>query len=228
MKLQTVHVTNFRSAEDSEVFETGQVTCLVGKNEAGKSAILLALAALNPHPATPAVLDRERDYPRRSLTQYDQKHPADSPAVAITTTWKLDKTDVVKITESVGRGVLSSDIVTASRAYGKDIEIEASIDYTAALDFLYSKFALDASECSALGSVETTSALIDALSKLGSPTAKHQQLQAYLSQHGAVTGQVHTFIRGLLPKFMYFAAYDRMTGAIQIEQIKSIIANGQI
>lgn len=228
MKLQTVHVTNFRSAEDSEVFQTDRVTCLVGKNESGKSAVLLALAALNPHPATPVVLDKERDYPRRSLTQYDQKHPASSPAVAITTTWKLDNTDLAKIATSVGKGILSSDIVTASRAYGQDINIKADINYKAALDFLYSKFALDESERSVLGSVTTTPALIGALPKLGSPTPKHQQLQAYLAQHGAASTQVHTLIQGLLPKFMYFAAYDRMAGAIQIEQTKSMIASGQI
>jgi predicted ATP-dependent endonuclease of OLD family len=228
MKLQTVHVTNFRSAEDSEVFQTGEVTCLVGKNESGKSAVLLALAALNPHPATPAVLDKERDYPRRSLTQYDQKHPTGSPAVAITTTWKLDGTDLSKIAASMGEGVLLSDIVTASRAYGQDIKIKADIDCKAALNFLYSKFALDESERSVLSSVNTISAIIEALPKLNSPTAKHQQLQTYLTQHGAIIAQVHTLIRDLLPKFMYFASYDRMAGAIQIEQIKVMIANGQI
>jgi ABC-type cobalamin/Fe3+-siderophores transport system ATPase subunit len=50
-----------RDIAASEPFSVEQVTCLVGKNEAGKSAILLALAALNPHPSTPSVLDRERD-----------------------------------------------------------------------------------------------------------------------------------------------------------------------
>ena len=228
MKLLTAHVTNFRSAENSEVFNTGQVTCLVGKNEAGKSAILLALAALNPHPATPAMLDKERDYPRRVLTQYDQKHPAGRPAVAIATTWKLDKAETAKIAASVGEGVLSSDIVTVSRSYGHDIEVEVSLDYKAALEFLYSKFALDASERSVLGSVSTTSVLIEALPKLTSPTAKHEQLRTYLSQHGSVLGQVHTLIRGLLPKFMYFASYDRMDGAVQLEQTKELIANGLI
>lgn len=73
MKLVEAHVTNFRSAENSEAFKVEQVTCLVGKNEAGKSAILLALAALNPHPSTPVVFDRERDYPRRHLTAYAQR-----------------------------------------------------------------------------------------------------------------------------------------------------------
>jgi len=64
MQLKKAHVTNFRSAEDSGEFELDRVTCLVGKNEAGKSAILLALAALHPHPLTPVELQKERDYGR--------------------------------------------------------------------------------------------------------------------------------------------------------------------
>lgn len=43
MKLIEAHVTNFRSVEDSNKFDAGQVVCLVGKNEAGKSALLMAL-----------------------------------------------------------------------------------------------------------------------------------------------------------------------------------------
>src|SRR5258705_4148343 len=88
MKLISAQIMNFRSAEDSEAFKVEQVTCLVGKNEAGKSAILLALAALNPHPSTPVVFDRERDYPRRHLTAYAQRHKGQE-AVAIQTKWKL-------------------------------------------------------------------------------------------------------------------------------------------
>ncbi|OLE17026.1 MAG: hypothetical protein DMG54_18150 [Acidobacteria bacterium] len=49
MRLSKVHVTNFRSVEDSGEFDVGQVLALVGKNEAGKTAILQALAGLNPH-----------------------------------------------------------------------------------------------------------------------------------------------------------------------------------
>lgn len=46
MKLAKVQVTNFRSVEDSGVFEIGDMTCLVGKNEAGKTAILKAIHGL--------------------------------------------------------------------------------------------------------------------------------------------------------------------------------------
>jgi energy-coupling factor transporter ATP-binding protein EcfA2 len=183
VKLQTVQVTNFRSVEDSEVFELGGVTCLVGKNESGKSAILLALAALNPHSATPAVLDKERDYPRRLLTQYSQRH-RDKEAVAVKTTWKLEGTDLNAIAAEVGEGVVASDVVTVSRRYNQAIEVEVNIDFKPSLEFLYKKFALDASERSVLASANTSTELISALPKLASPTAKHQQLQAYLAENG--------------------------------------------
>lgn len=228
MKLETVQVTNFRSAEDSEEFKVGPVTCLVGKNEAGKSAILLALAALNPHEATPAIFDKERDYPRRSLTQYDQKHPKiKGDAVAIKTTWRLDEAEMDAIAHVVGVGVMT-DRVTVARRYGQKIEIEAKLDVKSALEFLYSKFDLDAAERSVLAPVQTTSALAEFLGKVASPTAKHTQLKVHVEKQGSATSQVQSLVLGMLPKFMYFSSYDRMDGAVQLEHAKQLIANKSI
>jgi predicted ATP-dependent endonuclease of OLD family len=81
MKLTSVRVTNFRSVEDSGDFELAQVLCLVGKNEAGKTAVVQALAGLNPHRATPFSYDIERDYPRRFLTEYQKRHGVNGATV---------------------------------------------------------------------------------------------------------------------------------------------------
>ena len=48
MKLTKVRITNFQSIHDSTEFDIADVTCLVGKNEAGKTALLKALYRLNP------------------------------------------------------------------------------------------------------------------------------------------------------------------------------------
>ena len=40
MKLIHAHVTNYRCIVDSNTVEIGETTCLVGKNEAGKTAFL--------------------------------------------------------------------------------------------------------------------------------------------------------------------------------------------
>ena len=46
MLLQKTRVSNFKIVEDSNEFRVDQVTCLIGKNESGKTAILDALYRL--------------------------------------------------------------------------------------------------------------------------------------------------------------------------------------
>ena len=227
MHLKDVQVTNFRSVDDSGAFELAPVTCLVGKNEAGKSAILLALAALNPHDSTPVLLDRERDYPRRFLTQYDSTHGGQG-AVAISTKWDLTDSDVQAITDQLGQGVLKSNIVSVTRRYDRDLEVNLDLDYGVAVEHLYRRFALNAPERSVLGSPSTTSDLIKSLDALESPTQKHQTLQQHLQEHGSAKVQARRVIRAMLPSFMYVSSYDRMDGAIQLEQTNDLIQSGQL
>jgi AAA15 family ATPase/GTPase len=53
MRLTTIHVRDYKSIRDSNPFNLGDITCLVGtclvgKNEAGKTALLEAIYRLNP------------------------------------------------------------------------------------------------------------------------------------------------------------------------------------
>ena len=227
MKLRKIRVTNFRSVDDSEEFEVNRVTCLVGKNEAGKSAVLLALAALNPHKATPVSMDRERDYPRRNLVRYAQLH-GDSEALVIRTTWDLDESLIQTIAGDVGNAVLKSPQVQISRRYGRGIEVDVELDYSASVKHHCEQFALNASERSMLKSPPTTDALKKALDELASPTPKHQALQRYLNEKGNARTRVQNHIIAALPTFMYVSAYDRMDGAIQIEETRERMRNHEI
>lgn len=227
MKLKRIHVTNFRSVDDCEEFEVDPVTCLVGKNEAGKSALLLALAALNPNEATPVTLDRERDYPRRNLVRYERLH-GEKEAQVIKTTWELEEAELQEIAEAVGARVLTSPLVVVSRRYGKEMEVHARIDYRTAVEHHCKLFALDASERSVLKSPNTVDELIKTLEGLTSPTNKHAKLRDYLAEQGNVRSRVERQVKQALPTFMYVSSYDRMDGAIQIEQTLERIANKQI
>ena len=91
MKLVKAQVLNFRSVEDSGVFELGDLTCLVGKNEAGKTAILRAIQGIKPTDGF--AYDRTRDYPRRHLNKFDERHPNGESPVA-RTWWTLDDDDM--------------------------------------------------------------------------------------------------------------------------------------
>ena len=227
MRLQKIQVTNFRSVDDSEHFDVDPVTCLVGKNEAGKSAILLAIAALNPNKATPVTLDKERDYPRRHLTRYTHIH-GNEDAVVVQTIWQLDKTDTQAIAEDLGEDILESPLVEVSRRYGHDIEIDVQLNHSAAVKHHLDLFALNASERSMLKSPKTTDELIEALNGLPSPTEKHSLMQQYLTEHGNAITRVQNHVRCALPSFMYISSYDRMDGAIQIEDTQRKIASKEI
>jgi AAA15 family ATPase/GTPase len=48
MQLKWFQVRDFQSIRDSGCIAVSDITCLVGKNEAGKSALLKALYKLNP------------------------------------------------------------------------------------------------------------------------------------------------------------------------------------
>ena len=63
MKLSSFHVSKFRNVVDSGPIKVDElVTCLVGKNEAGKSGLLEALYLFNP--AYADKFDVEDQYPR--------------------------------------------------------------------------------------------------------------------------------------------------------------------
>lgn len=228
MKLIKAHVTDFRSAENSEEFRVDHVTCLVGKNEAGKSTILAALAALNPHPATPMVFDKERDYPRRFLTEYASRHPK-GEAVAITTTWELSDDEVAEVEDELGKGVLKSREVEIRRSYGaKGPSWSIQLNLTKAFESLFEQFKLGAPERAQLKAAVTTKDLVETLTKLEGATDKQKALLEKLKALGSVTDKTISILQPYLPRFMYFSNYDRMEGAVSIDNLQQLRANNQL
>ena len=87
MKLTSFHVRNFRSVNDSGPIDVTKTTALVGRNESGKSNILLALHSLNP-PGGMKDLVPVKDFPRhRKLSECKDHTPV------VDTVWSLDEAD---------------------------------------------------------------------------------------------------------------------------------------
>src|SRR5688500_14798613 len=104
MLLKAVHVTHVKCVKDSTEFTIDpSVTCLVGKNESGKTAILQAIEKLNPLEVRSDEFD-VLDYPANEVTDYRQraaKHPDD----AIKTTWELEDGDAAAVEALLGKDV---------------------------------------------------------------------------------------------------------------------------
>jgi energy-coupling factor transporter ATP-binding protein EcfA2 len=72
MKIVSFRIRKFRNIEDSgEIRLLDDLTCIVGKNQSGKTALLRALHKFNPH--QPAPYDLRREWPRGQRTKQNPK-----------------------------------------------------------------------------------------------------------------------------------------------------------
>ncbi|MDE0117738.1 MAG: AAA family ATPase [bacterium] len=113
MKLVSFQVRTFRNIVDSgEIEVDDDVTCLVGKNEAGKSALLEALYLLNP--SYDEAFDVDEQYPKWLLVQ-DRRQGDPNQRVPITATFELGSSESEALEHVVGPGVLTDNKVRMER-----------------------------------------------------------------------------------------------------------------
>ncbi len=117
MELIKFRITNFRSVNDSGDIAVGDLTSLVGRNESGKSALLLALATLSPAGGRQP-LSKIKDFPRgRRL----EECKPDTPVVE--SHWKLTADETAQMAKTLGHGDPITQ-VAIGRGYGPDAWVE--------------------------------------------------------------------------------------------------------
>ena len=104
MKLKEYRVREFRSVWDSGPISIADVTCLVGKNEAGKTALLKALYRLNPLVAEDSKFDVTDDYPRREVGNYNHEIASKErkPTVVVEARFELSLDDTQAVADVFG------------------------------------------------------------------------------------------------------------------------------
>jgi len=119
MLLKTFRVRDFQSVRDSNPVDVADITCLVGKNEAGKTSLLKALYRLNPITKGDDLFDITDDYPRSQVTEYEQQVNSGKQPHSIVTTAILivEPHELAPLEEHFGKGVLPEGTVTLTRGY---------------------------------------------------------------------------------------------------------------
>ncbi len=151
MKLIKAHATNYRNIIDSNEVAIGQSTCLVGKNEAGKSAFLKALEGLRSTNPAFKQYGKVENYPRRHLADYGARHP-DEEAKVISTVWEMDAADIAAVEAELGKGILTEDTLSIYKTYEQDSTNWAlPIAEGKAVENLIQRFALGQEERADIG-----------------------------------------------------------------------------
>ncbi|HEV3305916.1 MAG TPA: AAA family ATPase [Candidatus Sulfotelmatobacter sp.] len=111
MQLESFRIQNYRSITDSGDIKLSHVTALLGRNESGKSNLLLGLRTLNPTEGFKA-LNPTKDFPRhRRLTEC-----SDDTGV-VSSSWKLTSNEQKELAEILPRAG-SVTHVQIGRTYG--------------------------------------------------------------------------------------------------------------
>ena len=116
MRLRNVQVKNFRCVEDSTEFTICPMTCLVGKNGAGKTSMLEALYKVNPDVPELGSFDVLMEYPRARRREY-QNRAETQPDDAIMATWELEDEDIKTLESVLGPGAVKSKTVVIRKGY---------------------------------------------------------------------------------------------------------------
>ena len=119
MKLVEFEVTNFQSVLSSNTVGVDDITCLVGKNEAGKTSLLKALYRLNPIRKEDANFNVTDDYPRSSVADYedDIANNRIGPSPVVKASYSLDENDIKAVSDILGSDFLTSKTVSITKYY---------------------------------------------------------------------------------------------------------------
>ena len=228
MKLTKARVTEFQSIQDSTEFEIGPVTCLVGKNEAGKTALLRALYKLNPvdADATDAKYNATRDYPRWSFGDYERDVEARrrQPAIVAEATFELELSDVDAIVTVYGPSCLTegTSCITLKRGYANRLSFSAfEADSRAGLIYLVESADLPQQTASALRELSSAEEMMKVLSEAEETEAVQQLIPIVekIAERGLAGSIFHDILRRRIPRFLYSDEYYQMKGQDNIEAL---------
>ncbi|NJO82064.1 MAG: AAA family ATPase [Blastochloris sp.] len=226
MKLITAQITHFQSIQDSTEFTIGDVTCLVGKNESGKTALLKALYRLNPIIETDNTFDVTDDYPRRSVADYeDEVSAGSSPARVVKATYLLEPNDRSAVETHFGPDCLEHEdaTVTISKGYANETTFTGpSVNIGATLKHLVETAGLSDALTAELLTHTTAPAMLDSLANVEQTDAS-QRLIAILqpiAAHDLSYVVYNHILRDRIPKFLYFDEYYQMRGQDNINALQ--------
>jgi predicted ATP-dependent endonuclease of OLD family len=225
MKLSEYTVREFRSIWDSGPIRVdGQTTCLVGKNEAGKTTLLTALYRTNPIIPADAVFDETYDYPKREVEDYRfavENEDRDA-AVVVECLYELDAEDAEAVTSIFGPQVLQGNTFTRKTYYGKaNSRFCLVTDDSAARKHLADNPALPDDLKTALAGAadwNTFAAALDAAEATGAVNGL-KELVAKVRQNGLSHYIFSSLIWPRAPKFLYFDEYYQMEGQANLNAL---------
>ena len=230
MFLKSVQIDHFKHVLDSTPVDIQpDITCLVGKNESGKTAFLEALRRLKPAQGNvqfsigkhyPAWLEKMH---KRQGKNLEQSKP-------IQTVFELEDADVAAVEAVFGAGVLTSREFKVNRRYDNLYNHGFDADEDAAVQNVAAKIDLPKKVATAVSGAQTFGALSKAIISVAEEHGEDQQVQTacnslkeavaeLLPEDTTFTRRVWHLLFARVPKFFFYSDYSRLPGKVRIREL---------
>ena len=225
MKLKEFRVREFRSVWDSGPIKIDdKSTCLVGKNEAGKTTLLAALYRTNPIIPADAVYDETYDYPKREVEDYrfSVENKERNPAVVVESLFELEKDDIEAVSAIFGPKTLKNNTFTRATSYGKSQNtFSMAVDDGAARKYLIENSAIITELKSTLSGAADWATFVAALEATEATEVVNslKELVAKFLKNGLAYYIFNSIIWPRAPKYLYFDEYYQMEGQTNLNAL---------
>src|SRR5438132_4688234 len=216
MILKSVHAQTYKSITDSGNFPVDEkVTCLVGKNESGKTALLETLYRVKPLPGHRQEFESLRDYPRR---HWARDRATVSTKVPITVEFQVEPADIAAINEKYGDGIVTSGIAIVQKTYGNKLTFEK---WPFNEQVLVTNLVDTAGVASQLTKgAPTVAELKEKLKAIADPPEAAANFLAELDGKN-YTQEIMNLLWVSAPRFLYFSDYSVMPGRVSIYKLQN-------
>ena len=231
MKLKNVHIRMFRNILDStDVKIEDKVTCLVGKNESGKSAFLNALWRLKPARTKPEFVIHDH-YPAWLEKRHRNEGVNQKEFKPVEVCLEWEPSDVKVMEEKFGPGVVAVGTkLRLWKNYENDYRWESGCNEKQAVMNFVGKYPVPAADAAAYATLTDFDAL---KKKLADDVEKSKEadddlklfsnaqsaLKALLGKEESFDDAAWDVANGRLPEFFYFADYSKLPYSVKIQDV---------
>ncbi len=232
MKLSQFEIFDYQCIRASNPVGVGDITCLLGKNEAGKTALLKALYKLNPVVESDGNYDVVDQYPRGDVEDYEYAVETGErePATVARAVFDLEDADLDEVQEMFGNDVLNSPTLTLSKGYDNNRNFFLDVNQDAAFKAFVKNVDVPSEIKSSFYECFNFGDLLE--------TLQRQPQHAALAELTHVVRQVHeqgldrylylAYLRPRLPRFLYFDDYYQLKGYENLDALKQRVESGDL
>ena len=222
MKLKKYRVRNFRNILDSgDIDVDDNITCLVGKNESGKTALLKALFKTNPANPITDRFDSQVDYPKRKTKEADPE--SHNKEAVVECCYELQDADIKKVTEALGEGVLTGKYFGVKTYFNnkRKLSYDDLTDEQTVFDSLLDKAQLSDDTKEALKNTKSWEEFHHSLTEERSNTTKNRNVIRVVSQLKAssLENVLERILSPLIPHYFFLDEYPQLSGGENLNSL---------